>query len=313
MRIIVVGAGVIGLSCAVRLCEAGHEVHVLARSLPLETTSAVAAAMWHPYRALPRERVAAWGRVTFEEFAGLAATAPGSGIRMRRGREYVRGPATEPWWRAAVPALSRLDHGAVPPGYGGGWQLELPVADMSVYLPWLSKRLTAAGGTITRHSLTSLPHEGFVVNCTGLSARGLAGDPSVYPVRGQVVLVAQPGIEEWVLDQHDPRDLVYVVPRLREVVVGGTAGEGEWNLAPVPEVTEAILARATALVPALASAKILGVRVGLRPARPEVRLEAQQLPGGGTLVHCYGHGGAGVTLSWGCAAEVAGLIAAATA
>ena len=56
-RVIVVGAGVVGLSCAVRLLEAGHRVDVLARDLPLETTSAVAAAIWYPYRALPQDRV----------------------------------------------------------------------------------------------------------------------------------------------------------------------------------------------------------------------------------------------------------------
>ena len=52
-RVIVVGAGVIGLTCAVRLAEDGHRVDVLARDLPLETTSVVAAALWYPYRALP--------------------------------------------------------------------------------------------------------------------------------------------------------------------------------------------------------------------------------------------------------------------
>ena len=59
-RVIVVGAGVVGLSCAVRLLEAGHRVDVVARDLPLETTSAVAAALWYPYRALPQDRVTAW-------------------------------------------------------------------------------------------------------------------------------------------------------------------------------------------------------------------------------------------------------------
>ena len=59
-RVLVVGAGVIGLSCAVRLLEDGHRVDVLARDLPLETVSSVAAALWYPYRAYPYERVTAW-------------------------------------------------------------------------------------------------------------------------------------------------------------------------------------------------------------------------------------------------------------
>ena len=49
---------------------------------------------------------------------------------------------------------------------------------------------------------------------------------------------------------------------------------------------------------------MVGHRVGLRPVRPSVRLEAE-----GRVIHCYGHGGAGVTLSWGCADEVTQLVA----
>ena len=48
---------------------------------------------------------------------------------------------------------------------------------------------------------------------------------------------------------------------------------------------------------------MLGHAVGVRPARPAVRLERA-----GDVVHCYGHGGAGVTLSWGCADEVIRLV-----
>ncbi|HET7458205.1 MAG TPA: hypothetical protein VFJ74_11185, partial [Gemmatimonadaceae bacterium] len=54
--------------------------------------------------------------------------------------------------------------------------------------------------------------------------------------------------------------------------------------------------------------RVVGDAVGLRPARPAVRLEAEPREGG-TVVHCYGHGGAGVTLAWGCADEVVGLVA----
>jgi len=96
---------------------------------------------------------------------------------------------------------------------------------------------------------------------------------------------------------------MYVVPRSRDVVVGGTATEGEWSRTPTPEVASAILRRALRLVPELAGAEVLGHRVGLRPSRSEVRLERV-----GDVVHCYGHGGAGVTLSWGCAREVAELL-----
>jgi D-amino-acid oxidase len=311
VRAIVVGAGVLGLSSAVRLAEHGHDVAVLARDLPPETTSAVAAALWYPYRALPREAVTRWSATTYAELSRLAAEEAGSGVTVRWGTELVRGSATTPWWRAAVPRLDPLT--TVPEGYGGGWRLPVPVADMSVYLPWLAGRLAALGVTITRSWLPALPppsRQVAVVNCSGLAARALAGDDSVTPVRGQVVLVEQVGLEEWTLASCSETDLIYVVPRQKVICVGGTAQEGAYEPSPDPATADAILARARVLVPELARATVVGHRVGLRPARPAVRLEAEQV-GDGTVVHCYGHGGAGVTLSWGCADEVAALVDAA--
>jgi D-amino-acid oxidase len=85
VRVVVVGAGVVGLTCAVRLAEAGHETHVLARDLPPETTSAVAAALWYPYRALPQDRVTAWSARTYQVLSELAGTAPASRVRLRDG------------------------------------------------------------------------------------------------------------------------------------------------------------------------------------------------------------------------------------
>lgn len=310
-RVLVVGAGVVGLSCAVRLAEAGREVAVLARDLPLETTSAVAAALWYPYLALPRAKVLRWARRTFADLAALAERAPESGVRLRAGVELLRAPEGPPWWRDAVPGVDKVAPTALPPGYADGFRLSVPVVDMSRYLPWLQARLEDAGGTVTRAALPALPHAPLVVNCAGLAARALAADPEVRPVRGQVVVVRQPAVQEWLLDQSDPRALVYVVPREEDVIVGGTATQDDWNPAPDSATTAEILRRAAVLVPAIRTARVLGTRVGLRPTRPQVRLDSQRRDDGGTIVHCYGHGGAGVTLSWGCADDVLAAIDAA--
>jgi D-amino-acid oxidase len=305
MRIIVVGAGVVGLSCAVRLLEAGHRVDVVARDLPRETTSAVAAAIWYPYRALPQDRVTAWAAASYAVFAGLAAPAehggsPGAGVRMVPGTEVFTSAQADPWWRTAVPGLERvLD---LPAGYVDGWSFTTPVVEMPVYLTWLAARIERLGGTLTRLNLPALPPGAdLVVNCSGLGARLLGADRTVVPVRGQVVYVDQVGVDRWWLDPTGP---TYVVPRGQDVVVGGTDEEGEWSRTPSRETAAEILQRASRLVPALRDARVLRHKVGLRPARPAVRLERD-----GKVVHCYGHGGAGVTLSWGCAEEVAALVA----
>lgn len=300
-RVIVVGAGVVGLTCALRLLQAGHRVDVVARDLPRETTSAVAAAFWYPYRALPRDRVTTWAATTYAVLDALADTDPESGVRMVPGTQVFHGAAPEPWWAAAVPALERTRD--VPAGWTEGWRFTTPVADTSIYLDWLVGRIEDAGGTLTRLNLGGLPDPpegGVVVNCSGLGARLLGADRTVVPVRGQVVYVEQFGLDRWWLDESAP---TYVVPRERDVVVGASDVEGEWSRTPSAEATEDILRRAALLVPALAEARVLRHKVGLRPVRPAVRLERV-----GDIVHCYGHGGAGVTLSWGVADEVVSLL-----
>jgi len=300
-RVIVVGAGVVGLSCAVRLLEAGHQVDVVARDLPLETTSAVAAAIVYPYRAAPQSRVAAWTARSYAAFEKLASE-PEAGVRMLTGTECLRSRQPDPWWADAVPALDRET--SLPQGYADGWTFVTPVVEMPVYLPWLHRRVLELGGTVTRLGLAALPPGGdVVVNCSGLGARLLGADTSVVPVSGQVVYVEQFGLERWWLDSGTPEGPTYVIPRSRDVVVGGTDVEGDWSRTPSPEVARSILERGARLVPEVAGARVLRHKVGLRPARPEVRLERE-----GRVVHCYGHGGAGVTLSWACAEEVAELV-----
>lgn len=301
-RVIVVGAGVVGLSCAVRLLEDGRHVDVVARDLPLETTSSVAAAIWYPYRAFPRERVTGWSATTYTAFASLA-NRPQTGVQMMEGTELHRSAMPDPWWRGAVPGLKRVT--SPPPPYVHGWLFETPVIEMPIYLRWLAARVVELGGTITRMALQALPDQAdLVVNASGLGSRLLADDPTMLPVRGQVLYLEQIGLERWSLDGEGP---TYVVPRSHDIVVGGTDEEGEWSRTPDPDKAARMLERAAVLVPEIRSAAVLRHKVGLRPARPSVRLEAQ-MRGSARIVHCYGHGGAGVTLSWGCADEVSALV-----
>ncbi|MGO8956099.1 MAG: FAD-dependent oxidoreductase, partial [Streptosporangiaceae bacterium] len=107
-----------------------------------------------------------------------------------------------------------------------------------------------------------------------------------------------------------PDDLVYLFPHGDTVVLGGTAEAGNWNREPDAATAEQILAACIAVRPQLRAATVLRHRVGLRPVRSSVRLEAERADGV-TIVHNYGHGGAGVTLSWGCAQDASQLALAA--
>ncbi len=305
MRIVVVGGGVIGLTCAHRLVRAGHAVEVWTRDPVEDTTSAVAAALWYPYRALPEEPVTRWAAATYDMLS-ILSVRPETAVRLVRGRELSRGPLPEPWWAAAVPRLGRVPAADLPPGYADGYEFAAPVVHMPTYLRWLVDELAAAGVRLRQRELTDLDPArkaaDVVVNATGLGARALVGDAELTGLRGQVVRVADPGLTRWTLDDGHPAGMVYVIPRGTDVVCGGTddlADSGE----PDPKTAEAILERCREVVPELAGMPVLGHGIGLRPVRTAVRVERE-----GAVVHCYGHGGAGVTLSWGCADEVVRLV-----
>ncbi len=188
---------------------------------------------------------------------------------------------------------------------------------MPVYLDYLAGRLRRAGGQLTAAPLDSLAQAvrqstaPVIVNCTGAQARDFVPDPSVSAVRGQVVIAENPGLTEFFIGGGDEtHELSYVFPHRDRVVLGGTELPGDWSLDPRPAAAQRILADCTAVDPRLGTARILGHRVGLRPVRPQVRLEAEAAGGGDgrLVVHNYGHGGGGVTLSWGCAREAARLV-----
>ena len=306
MRVVVVGAGVIGLTCAHRLVRAGHPVEVWSRDAVQDTTSAVAAALWYPYRALPEEAVTGWAAATYDMLS-ILSVRPETGVSLRRGRELFRTEQPDPWWAAAVPKLGRVAPGDLPPGYADGYEFAAPVVRVPRYLPWLVDELAASGVPFRHRDLADLDPArraaDLVVNAAGLGARELVGDRELTGVRGQVVRVADPGLQRWTLDEHHPDGLVHVVPRGGDVVCGGTADDGAEDGMPDPGTAGAILDRCRAVVPELRDAPVLGHAVGVRPARPAVRLERDD-----GVVHCYGHGGAGVTLSWGCADEVVRLV-----
>jgi D-amino-acid oxidase len=308
--VILVGCGVIGLTAAIRLQEAGLDVRIVTAALPLETTSSVAAALWYPYRAYPEERVLHWGSRTFEVFEELSRV-PESGVRMREGVELWRERVPDPWWAGAVPGVRRCAKNELPPGYSDGHTFVAPVAEMPVYLGYLLDRFIGSGGNVEHRAVSSPEEAGdgrVIVNCAGLGARELVGDTSMEPIRGQIVRVRNPGLERFLLDEGNPEGITYVIPRSEDCILGGTAEEGEWDTEPDPKVAADILRRCTALEPRLAEAEVLEHRAGLRPGRPEIRLEPEDVAYGPPRIHNYGHGGSGVTLSWGCAEETLRLV-----
>lgn len=308
-KVIVVGAGVSGLTCAVRLLESGFDVTVLTREPWSETTSSVAAALWFPFRAYPLEKVIGWSFESLKRFDQLEQDA-GSGVRTSAVKEVYRQELPSPRWRTRLRGFRELDRDEIPDAFAGGYAMEAPVVDSSRYLPFLVRWIERLGGGIEAREvedLASLRSETrLVVNCSGTGARSLVGDESVFPIRGQIVRVPLEPFDGVIVDEESAQ-AAYVVPRTSDCILGTTVEENQWDRTPSMDDTRAIIERCELLDGRVRGVEVLDARVGLRPGRPEVRLEVEHLDEM-TVVHDYGHGGSGFTLSWGCAEGVLSLL-----
>lgn len=311
-KITVVGCGVSGLSSGIRLLEAGFEVTIIARDLPPNTTSNAAAAIWYVYEAYPLELAIPWARATFNELLRLSESEEDCGVSMTTAVEMMAHPVDDPWWKDTVRVFQRLSSSELLPGYADGYSVEVPLVEPPVYLPYLMARFITSGGKIEQREIGTLDElydeNHMIVNCTGVYARQVANDEGVYPLRGQVIRVSKmAGVQQTFMDDTDATLPLYIIPRTHDIILGGTLQKDNWDLKVDPATAQDILTRNARIRPDLREADILSHAVGLRPGRKEVRLETERVNENTAVIHNYGHGGAGFTLSWGCADEVARL------
>ncbi|WP_250002521.1 FAD-dependent oxidoreductase [Actinoplanes sp. M2I2] len=328
--ILIIGAGVIGLTTAIRLAERARLAKqarpyerdlriMIYRSQGPDTTSSYAAgAIFDPYMAehknddLRDKRAEA----TRREFENLHSEGH-VWARLLEGIEASRTPLSPPKWAPQLPRYRPCSRAELPPGFRSGWRYQSPLIEMPPFLDWLEQRLRSLGVKIEKRELKDLD-QGFadadiVVNCTGIGARTLVPDNEVRPIRGQLVAVPNPGIREFFVEHVRDSyigDTTYVLPHGDTLLLGGSAELGVSDLRWNSDAEEAIMRRCRAAFPVLAHVDPIDDfrRVGIRPHRETVRLEHEDF-GERHLVHNYGHGGSGVSLSWGCADEVADIVA----
>ena len=318
--VFVIGAGISGLSTALVLLGSGLNVAIYAADPPHRTTSAAAGALWGAHLVGADDRVAPWAALTLARFRELAAAAdPASGVREMRGlAAFLTGEPDVPEFAVGLEGLVRADPAGLPPGYRSGLRYSAPVVAMPVYLDYLTDQVIASGGLLQfGRPLSDLAEAAasssarILVNCTGIGARALTQDADLVPVRGQVVVVVNPGLTEFFVGEREsPDEITYFFPHGATAVLGGIEQHGNASTEPDRALAAHIVKTCAAVEPRLAGAAVLAHRVGLRPVRPRVRLESQALPGGRHVVHNYGHGGSGVTLSWGCALAVRDAVTA---
>lgn len=313
----IVGAGVSGLTCGLVFAEQGYRTALFAKEIGQQTTSGAAAALWFPYDVEPADKVIPWALETRRVLLDLARSSD-SGVSLIELRQFSRtGKIQIPDW--AIPLGARplpfpVMSSEVETSFDGesgefssGFAMNVPLMDTTIYLDYLANRFRAAGGSITENARLEKLEEidskfDLVLNCSGIGARDLAHDADLEPHRGQVAIV--PRIQNLPYAVVcDDAPLMYAIPRRNDCVFGGT-NDISTNLVADSTTTDRIVDECGRALK-IKRPNVLAERVGLRPFRKSgVRIERAHLRDGRAVVHNYGHGGSGFTLSWGCASTV---------
>ncbi|KAJ7669024.1 D-amino-acid oxidase [Mycena rosella] len=286
-EIVVVGAGVVGLTTAVHIQErGGYHVSVLAEILPSDPKNIKYTSHWagahHVSSAGTDVRQQKMDQETFKTMWELSAPggpAEGCFLRIHEEEYFLKGIANYEALQT-MPDFKALPSSSLPPDSAEGISFSTLTIDSPVYLNYLMSRFLAAGGSIVRGAVQHIAQvvEGgagifngrkylaspsAVVVCVGLGARTLGGveDKDVYPIRGQTVLLRAPWVRFGRAISNKGGLWTYIIPRRSgDVIIGGIKVENDWYPVPRPETTLDILQRGFALCPELAPPEIRAQR-----------------------------------------------------
>ena len=306
MKITIVGAGISGLVTAYTLGKQKHTIKIIAKDFTPNITSDRAAAFWFPYHIRNDERGIHWCKRSYEVYKRLSEDSS-SGVSMQKLLKVVRPGVQEEevTWFSFMPEGSWriLGEDEVPVGYATGYDVQVPLIETQIFLPWLMNELQQMNITIVEGEIRSfdeITDVDVIINCSALGSQQLCNDKDLIPVRGQVGLLAPKIFGYIFLDNELP---LYIVPRKDAIIIGGTYEAGVTDAVTETATIDRLFDNAYKVFPELRDQKIIGSWAGLRPYRPLVRVERE-----GKIIHNYGHGGSGFTLAWGCAEEVRLLI-----
>ncbi|GFR69819.1 D-aspartate oxidase-like [Elysia marginata] len=326
LNVAVVGAGVVGLSTAVALQQRVKNVKVtlIADRFDEGTTSWGAGGLFRPdldsYPAEHQSSFRQWISDSWKFYNALASSehSQDCGLTFVAGTLLQNSPKDLGY--SCISELThdfqKLDEAQIkkmnlPSTFKYAYSCTTVITHVPTYLRWLMQKFRGNGGKVECRKVSRLSQLSddfdLVINCCGLSAVELCQDKSMYPVMGHLVRVKAPWFKKFVFS-----DDLYIIPHNDYVLLGGIKDAGNWSRAPDPAKRNIILSRAYAMFPALKHAPILDEWVGLRPGREKVRLEVELIKGGNKktipVIHNYGHGGHGISLSWGCALHATRLV-----
>ncbi|PVU96126.1 hypothetical protein BB561_001371 [Smittium simulii] len=273
--VVVVGAGIIGITTAIVLQKSGkYKVVVVSENIALNEkdlkktnwASPFAGANWHAFAADDDFFLQKMEKDTLRELKKIADESPESGIKktfcweMTSSAQYK-----EPWYMRSLEGTRYLPRDNIAVGCDLGVEFSTVIINAPHYLKWMTRQFITNGGIIHRAKLDSLAEAAdfaaghlnhhqlpIIINCAALGNLYFSdvNDTKLHPIRGQVVLVNAPEVKLTITNTPAWK---YVIPRGDgSVVIGGTYQKDNWSTAVDHHTTHEILRETVKFCPELA-------------------------------------------------------------
>jgi D-amino-acid oxidase len=316
-KIVVIGAGVIGITTAITLLEQNYKVTVISKDKPFATNSDIAVASWHPSsnkRPL-LQRLCIESLPVFDELSKVA----GSGVSWISVVKYMKtydSYKENPWMKLVKSKAEFSPSIVTSEVYPYRLMLRVPLADVNFYRPFLFRLFEKLGGKLEQvkiESFTDLTGSyDAIINCSGWETKYLQRDARVHPIRGQTTILEVPADYKTPISFGNGHLNAYAIfrPESHDCVIGTTYKVNDCKTAISQKEMEEIFAKVSAFIPDIRQFKVKQDKVGLRCGRQDVHIKSEWLSDT-LLVHCYGHNSSGFSASWASAKEVLKLCEAA--
>ncbi len=251
----VLGAGIMGLTTARLLQDAGWAVTIYTRAPSRHSVSSVGGGQWAPTGVFD-EKVASEAFIAQYKYASRIShhayqnlVGADYGVRFIENYYLSDEPQEGGYYLREMPELFTsvrdLEPGEHPFPSRYVKQTVTMIVEPAMFLRRVRNDFLIAGGKMVAKDFKQLDEvlalpESTIFNCTGLGAKALFNDEDMQPAKGQLVFIPPDPAVDY-LTVGGGSDVTYMFSRRGEILLGGSFELGNWSREPDADVTQRIL------------------------------------------------------------------------